>query len=147
MSVVKILTPVDGSPVSLRAVDFAIDMLALAQAAGGSLVLLNVQSLGAVDPLGVAAMAPPDWFGDVASRVSERALSSAVNKCERANIAYKSLVRSGHVAQTIVEAAREEGVGQIVMGTRGLGGLQGLLLGSVATQVIHLAETPITLIK
>jgi nucleotide-binding universal stress UspA family protein len=33
------------------------------------------------------------------------------------------------------------------MGTRGLGGIQGLLLGSVATQVIHLAEVPITLIK
>ena len=33
------------------------------------------------------------------------------------------------------------------MGTRGLGGIQGLLLGSVATQVIHLAKVPITLIK
>ena len=145
MSVVRILTPVDGSPASLRAVDFAIGMLA--QAPGGSLVLLNVQNVGIVDPLGVAAMAPPDWFGDVASRASERALSSAVNKCERANIACKALVRSGHVARTIAEAAREEGAGHIVMGTRGLGGIQGLLLGSVATQVIHLAETPITLIK
>ena len=38
-------------------------------------------------------------------------------------------------------------VKQIVMGTRGLGGIQGLLLGSVAMQVIHLAEVPITLIK
>ena len=33
------------------------------------------------------------------------------------------------------------------MGTRGLGGFKGLLLGSVANQVVHLAEVPITLIK
>ena len=50
-------------------------------------------------------------------------------------------------AKTIAEVAREEVVNQIVMGTRGLGGIQGLLLGSVATQVIHLAEVPVTLIK
>jgi len=144
MSAVKILTPVDGSPASLRAVDFAI---MLTQALGGSLVLLNVQNVGTVDPLGVAAMAPPDWFGNVASQGSEQALSSALNKCESATIAYKASVRAGHVAKTIVEVAHEEAAGQIVMGTRGLGGIKGLLLGSVATQVVHLAETPITLIK
>jgi nucleotide-binding universal stress UspA family protein len=57
------------------------------------------------------------------------------------------MARAGQVAKTIADVAREEGVGQIVMGTRGLGGVQGLLLGSVATQVIHLAEVPVTLIK
>jgi nucleotide-binding universal stress UspA family protein len=35
----------------------------------------------------------------------------------------------------------------IVMGTRGLGRSQGLLLGSVAMNVIHLAQVPVTLIK
>jgi nucleotide-binding universal stress UspA family protein len=63
------------------------------------------------------------------------------------HIAFKSIARAGPVAVTIAQVAREESVGQIVMGTRGLGGFQGLLLGSVATQVIHLAEVPITLIK
>jgi nucleotide-binding universal stress UspA family protein len=33
------------------------------------------------------------------------------------------------------------------MGTRGLGRIQGILLGSVTMKVIHLAEVPITLIK
>ena len=145
MAIVKILTPVDGSPASLRAVDFALEMVA--QTPGGSLVLLNVQNVGSVDPLGVAAMAPPDWFPDVASRASEQALSNALSKCERANITFKPLVRVGQVAKTIAEVAREEDAGQIVMGTRGLGGIQGLLLGSVATQVIHLADVPITLMK
>jgi hypothetical protein len=35
----------------------------------------------------------------------------------------------------------------IVMGTRGLGSIQGLLMGSVAMKVIHLAEVPITLLN
>ena len=141
----KILTPVDGSPASLRAVDFALEMLS--REPGGSLVLLNVQNAGAVDPVGVAAMAPPDWFQDVASQASVKALNSALGKCKGANIAFKPIARTGQTAKTIAEVAREEGVTQIVMGTRGLGGIQGLLLGSVATQVIHLTEVPVTLIK
>ncbi|KAB2939589.1 MAG: universal stress protein [Hyphomicrobium sp.] len=145
MAMLKILTPVDGSPASLRAVDFALEMLS--KNPGGSLVLLNVQNVGSVDPFGIAAMAPPDWFQDAASRASEEALKSALSKCKGVNIAFKPLVRAGQVAKAIAEVAREEGVGQIVMGTRGLGGVQGLLLGSVATQMIHLAEVPVTLIK
>ena len=35
---------------------------------------------------------------------------------------------------------------EIVMGTRGLGGLAGLLLGSVATEVIREAKVPVTLV-
>jgi nucleotide-binding universal stress UspA family protein len=62
-------------------------------------------------------------------------------------IAFFAWCRPGQVAVKIAQIAREESVGQIVMGTRGLGGFQGLLLGSVATQVMHLAEVPITLIK
>jgi nucleotide-binding universal stress UspA family protein len=33
------------------------------------------------------------------------------------------------------------------MGTRGLGGVRGLLLGSVTTQLLHLADVPVTLVK
>ena len=145
MASLKILTPVDGSPASLRAVDFALEVLS--RSPGGSLVLLNVQNVGSIDPVGVAAMAPPDWFQDVASKASEEALKGALSKCKGANIAFKPMARAGQVARTIADVAREEGVGQIVMGTRGLGGVQGLLLGSVATQVIHLVEVPVTLIK
>jgi len=136
MTAPKILTPVDGSPASLRAVDFALKMLSQ-EPRGGLLVLLNVQNVGSIDPVGVAAMAPPDWFQDVASKASEEALKGALSKCKGANVSCKPFARAGQVAKTIVEVAREDGVDQIVMGTRGLGGIQGLLLGSVATQVIQ----------
>jgi nucleotide-binding universal stress UspA family protein len=139
----KILTPVDGSPASLRAVDIALAMLS--RTPGGSLILLNVTNVGTNDPMDLAAM--PDWSQDVASRAADAALKGALSKCKTNNIGFKPMIRAGQVAKTIDEVAREEGVDQIVMGTRGLGGIQGLLLGSVATQVIHLAEIPVTLVK
>ncbi len=142
----KMLTPVDGSPASLRAVDFALKMLSQ-EPRGGLLVLLNVQNIRSIDPLGLAAMTPPDWFQDVASRASDEALKQALSKCKGANVSFKPMAKTGQVAKTIVEVAGEEGVDQIIMGTRGLGGVQGLLLGSVATQVIHLADVPVTLLK
>ena len=141
----KILIPVDGSPASLRALDLAVQRL-VRGSEGDSLVLLHVQNLGSVDPAGVSA-AIPDFLSNAASQASAQALHDAIVKCEGSHIAFKSIARAGPVAVTIAQVAREESVGQIVMGTRGLGGFQGLLLGSVATQVIHLAEVPITLIK
>jgi nucleotide-binding universal stress UspA family protein len=33
------------------------------------------------------------------------------------------------------------------MGTRGFGRIGGLLLGSIATEVMHLAPMPVTLVK
>jgi aryl-alcohol dehydrogenase-like predicted oxidoreductase len=44
------------------------------------------------------------------------------------------------IADLEAQVAREQGIEHIVMGTRGLGSIQGLLLGSVAIKVIHLAR-------
>jgi nucleotide-binding universal stress UspA family protein len=138
----KILVPVDGSPASLRALDFAIKMTD--QNPDTSLVLLNVQNVSAMDMAG-AAMGS-DWQ-EAVSLASAKALKEAVGKAEAAGIGFKSIVRTGQTAETIAQAAHDEGVGHIVMGTRGLGSIQGLLLGSVAMKVIHLAQVPITLLK
>lgn len=43
--------------------------------------------------------------------------------------------------------AKSEGVDVIVMGTRGMGALGNLALGSTATKVVHLADVPVTLVK
>jgi len=145
MSLSNILIPVDGSPASLRAVDFAIERHA--RNGTNALVLLHVQPIGSINPAGLSEAMPADWLHEATSQASAQALKDAIGKCEGASVAFKALARSGQTADTIVQVAQEEDVGHIVMGTRGLGGVQGLLLGSVATQVIHLAEVPITLIK
>ena len=56
-------------------------------------------------------------------------------------------VVQGDVAATIVRLASEFGCNQIVMGSHGRTGLTGLLMGSVASKVMHLAQIPITFIK
>ena len=43
--------------------------------------------------------------------------------------------------------AREHGCQRIIMGSRGNGALSGLLVGSVANQVLQLADAPVTLIR
>ena len=142
MSPSKVLIPVDGSPASLRALDFAIEMAR--PSAGASLVLLNVQTISASEA--TSAAMGSDWQ-DTASRASAGALEQAVKKCEDGSIRFSTLIKTGLVAEAIAQVARDEGINHIVMGTRGLGSIQGLLLGSVAMKVVHLAEVPITLIK
>jgi nucleotide-binding universal stress UspA family protein len=53
----------------------------------------------------------------------------------------------GYAAREIINDAREHGVGVIVMGSRGRGDLAGLVLGSTAHKVIHLADRPVLVVR
>jgi nucleotide-binding universal stress UspA family protein len=55
--------------------------------------------------------------------------------------------RLGEPAETIVQTAQQLGCDHIVMGTRGLGAVSRVVLGSVAQGVLHLTEVPVTLVK
>ena len=56
-------------------------------------------------------------------------------------------VRIGPVAQGIADYAKEKGCDSIIMGTRGMGTIKTIIMGSVTTKVIHLANVPVTLVK
>jgi nucleotide-binding universal stress UspA family protein len=60
---------------------------------------------------------------------------------------FQSHVILGEAEHAIVDLARELGCDQIVMGTRGMGRIKGLLLGSVAMKTVHLSDIPVTLVK
>jgi len=78
---------------------------------------------------------------------AEAALGPAREILRAAGVACKEHMVQGEVAQTIARLATELGCDQIVMGTRGQSALSGLLLGSVAIEVLHLADVPVTLVK
>lgn len=139
----KFLVAVDGSPASLRAVNLAIEFTTVRQQA--SLILLNVQDFAMVGPnTGLMTAA---WIEEQEEGVVEEALRGSVAACEAAGVPFRVRSERGAPAETIDKIAREENVDHIIMGTRGLGSIRGLLVGSVATHVLHLVEMPVTLVK
>jgi nucleotide-binding universal stress UspA family protein len=141
----KVLVPVDGSPASIRALKLAINQLKTV--AGASLVIVNVQNPGTLNLDGGGGIMPLEWIEQQEEKVAREALQAAVSVCREAGVTYVTRSERGAVAATIDRVAREEHVAQIFMGTRGLGEMRGLLLGSTATELLHLADMPITLVK
>ena len=60
---------------------------------------------------------------------------------------YTAGILIGEIAETITKDASDRHCDMIVMGTRGMGTIGSLLMGSVATKVVHLADVPVALVK
>jgi nucleotide-binding universal stress UspA family protein len=52
----------------------------------------------------------------------------------------------GETPEIIAHYVQDKNIEQVVMGTRGLGTITGMLLGSVATKVLHLVHVPVLLV-
>jgi len=142
---VKILVPVDGSPASIRAVKLGINQVKAVP--GASLVIVNVQNLATLGFIEGAGIMSSSWIEQEEEKAGKEALREAETACREAGVSYATRSERGETAATIDRVAREEQVDHIIMGTRGLGGVRGLLLGSVATQVLHLVDVPVTVVK
>jgi nucleotide-binding universal stress UspA family protein len=140
----KILMAVDGSEHANRAID------AVGRMAKSSLQLEAI--LLCVSP-------EPIYYGDytaltiemieedqkkqqdaILAKATERARAQGLNvgTPERAH---------GVVANEIVRIANERHVDQIAMGTRGMGAIGNMLMGSVAQRVVHQSQLPVLLVK
>jgi nucleotide-binding universal stress UspA family protein len=141
--VMKILVPVDGSATCVRALDAVIRQIGLYQKAV-EIHLLNVQrALPSRAATHVAGDAIPEYHRE--QGLAE--LAQARARLEADKIAYQFHIAVGDAAEVIARYAGETGCAQIVMGTRGMNSVSNLLLGSVATQVIHLSPVPVLLVK
>lgn len=138
----KILVPTDGSDNALRALRHAVAMLR--QRGPFEIHLLNVQPSLSGD---VTTFVGSDAVKDFHREEGEKVLAPAQALLDGEGISYKSHITVGPAGESIAGFARKLGCDTIVMGTRGLGGLKGALLGSVSTEVIRHAEVPVTLVK
>jgi nucleotide-binding universal stress UspA family protein len=139
----NVLVPVDGSSSSLRALARAIEN---ARGTPGIVHLLNVQPV--YDEYGMIPAYLSKRRFHAAMRAREKAaLAPGIAKLKRAGVKHVAHTAYGDTATVIVRTARRLRCESIVMGTRGMGAIGGLLLGSVANKVIHLATTPVTFVK
>jgi nucleotide-binding universal stress UspA family protein len=140
----KVLVPVDGSESSNRAVDHLIKKLGWYRDAV-EIHLLNVQHQV---PYGsrVSSVVGHDKLAQYHKEEGMAALKPAMQKLDAAQVQYHNHIGVGDEADVICRYAKEKGLDQIVMGTRGLGSVSNLVLGSVATKVIHLTPVPVLLV-
>ena len=139
----KILIPVDDSEPALRAVRWVIEQIR--SGAPHTVALLNVQA-EILTGHARAYFSKADLDAYMREQAEEQ-LSAARRLLEEAGIPFESSYDRGHAPTVIAEFAQQGGFEQIVMGTRGLNRISGLLLGSAATGVLHLVNIPVTLIK
>jgi nucleotide-binding universal stress UspA family protein len=74
-------------------------------------------------------------------------LAAAKRKLDAAGIAYQAQVLVGPVAETIVKYAKDKRCDLIYVGTRGMTEIGKALVGSTATKVLHISDTPVLLVK
>ena len=138
----SILVPVDGSENSDRAVAFAIELVK-----GGfatTLHLLNVQP-----PLGgaVATFIPKESRDSYHREEGEKSLVSAEKLAAAAGVPCEPHISVGRPGVVVAEYCKRLACRQIVIGTRGHTGLGGVLMGSVAQEVVARSSIPVTLVK
>jgi nucleotide-binding universal stress UspA family protein len=134
----KILLAVDMSDHARKAVPAAVE---LARAGGGTVHVLHVREL--FYPM------PPRVVGD-SPEEAQRLVDAVVDELKQAGVAADGVVRSitgGSPAGAILEQARDVDAGMVVLGSRGLSELGGLLLGSVAHKVIQLSSCPVLVVR
>jgi len=135
----NILIPVDGSEHSKKALELGCD---LANKYGASVHLVHVAESPVREhtmALGGAAItlhASPDELKAAGSREIEFATEYARNHGVQE---ITSEVSGGNAAHRIVDSAKEVHADMIVMGSRGLSDLAGLLVGSVSHKVTNMA--------
>lgn len=143
----KILLPVDGSEPAMRALRVGADV---AGRYGSEVAVMCVYrhhgpleaSLSMVRPYEPGS--PDRALNEYANNV---VVDAARELAAHGFKDVKQVVRRGPVARTIVKYAKDNGFSLIVLGSRGLGDVEGFLLGSVSHKVTSLADCPCLTVK
>ena len=136
----RILIPVDGSENSLRAVKFVIKLAALFKEPL-ELHLLNVQPSFPGTIRGVHQQARQEHHDE-----GLKALAATRKAFDDAGVKYMHHIGIGGAPEIIARYVEDKNIEQVVMGTRGLSAITGMLLGSVAAKVLHLVNVPVLLV-
>jgi len=147
----KILVPLDGSKFSTHALNYAIN---LAKFTGSKIVGVFVipsdisplplddlfDPLYSIEPLGYKAKL---------TKHGQKILEQAQQICVQNNIGFTKNLLFGNPGNDIVSFAenKKNGIGMIVMGSRGQGHVNEMLLGSISYTVVHKSKKPVMIIK
>jgi len=141
---IAVLVPIDGSAHALRALDEA-----MAEGRRStepfSLHLVNVQQ--ALAGVHVKTFIKRETLEDYYRELGAAALAPARERAAAAGFSVTEHIGVGDPGEVIAQYAEQRHCARVCMGTRGLGPVAGMVLGSVAVKVVHLCPVPVLLVK
>lgn len=146
----RILVATDGSDHARHAVEIAAD---LAEKYGAELTILTVYKTVRIQEsthslVRTSKAMEPQHSDDELKEMAESILEDAKAVAEQHKIPrIDAYVKRGQPARTIANTAEEIEADAIVLGSRGLGDVSGLLLGSVSHKVSTLATCSVITVK
>jgi nucleotide-binding universal stress UspA family protein len=135
----RIVVGVDGSPLSRNALEFAVEEAQLRHAH------LHVTYAYPVMERPVTGSTGKDYYDQVEADAREF-LEGIMSKAPSTDgIEVEWLAVPGNPAEVLIEASR--GAALLVVGSRGVGGFKGLMMGSVSTQCVHHSHCPVLVVR
>lgn len=132
-----IVVGVDGSPSAQAALRFALGEARLRDTGVRAVAAWHLPAAaygGAFDPALVGTLGPQ----------TREALERALDAVDATSVQVETVVREGAPARVLLDEADDADL--LVLGSRGLGGFRGLLLGSVSQQCVHHAPCPVVIV-
>lgn len=138
-----IVVGVDGSRQAEAAIDWAVEE---SRVHGDDVILVHAWQTPGVALTGYAGATLPVFGSDDIRKLAEEVLATCTAGLRRRapDVRLASRLVEGHPAAALVEASK--GARLLVVGTRGLGGFKGMLMGSVSTACAHHAPCPVVVV-
>jgi len=135
----RILVALDGSKNSIRALRNAIQIANQTE----SLIIgiLVIQSF----PTGMGLM--KTRTGKEVSKHSKQIMQTAKAMCARKRVKFFETVEYGEEGKTIVSFAQKNEIDLIAIGSRGMGKVGEIFLGSTSNYVVHSSKIPVLIVK
>ena len=142
----KVLVLVDGAENSFRSLNYAIELCKLS--AGELIVMTSVKT----DMKVTAEAAPLDQelrtqANNEAVKTGNKALGSAKAVLDGSGISVQYILEFGSPAAMAMKTVEKFECDTIVVGSRGLGTIKGILSDSVSTKLVQDAHIPVIVIK
>jgi nucleotide-binding universal stress UspA family protein len=141
----RILISTDGSEISQKAVQSAVD---LAKTSGAELFAISVKEPFPYSAISEMQPVPPQEFYDAQERIASERVKAVASVAGAAGVAcHGHTVEALHPWEAILDHAKTQNCDLIVMASHGRRGLSALLLGSETQKVLTHSSIPVLVIK
>jgi len=141
----RILFPTDGSEITQKALQTAID---LAKLTGAQIYTLSVKEPFPYSAISEMQPVPPQEFYDAQERIAAARVQAAADAARAAGVTcHAHTVEAIHPWEAILDHAKTQGCDLIIMASHGRRGVTALLLGSETSRVLTHATLPVLVVR